>query len=533
MLQTGTAYTPAEIKNLHLKGAMYIRMSTELQVESPENQERAIRTYAAKYGIEIVKTYVDPGVSGITEKREEFQALIDDVEHGRNAYTIVLYLDETRWGRFLDSREAEFHRMRLERKKVICQSCEKPLTLTSNIADRIMTLFRDESASDYCRQLSQKVWAGQCNLVAKGYRQGGVAGFGLRRMLLDENGNPKQELTMGQRKSLLTERVILMPGSDEEQGIVLWMYDQFIAGTTETEIADLLNAKGVKNHFARPWTSGTVREVLTNEKYVGNNLFNRTSGKMKSRTKPNPENEWVRKERAFEPIVDIERFCTVQEIYQERHKKITDEELLQGLRDLYTRQGRLSALIIDEADILPPSSLVSSRFGGLLRVYQMIGYTPKRDYQYVAINQRLRVLHTEIMTDVVCSIENLCGRQIPIDPKTGLLELNHNLSVSVVISRCFTTPTGTRRWKIRFDSGLHPDITVAVRMDTRNEAILDYYILPALEFSYEQLRLSEDNIGFLDSFRTDTLDYLFDLSINIPLDKAVEDGSRISTSYFH
>jgi hypothetical protein len=68
MQQAGTAYTPAEIKCLRLKGAMYIRMSTELQVESPENQERAIRTYAAEYGIKIVKTYADPGVSGSTRK---------------------------------------------------------------------------------------------------------------------------------------------------------------------------------------------------------------------------------------------------------------------------------------------------------------------------------------------------------------------------------------------------------------------------------------------------------------------------------
>jgi DNA invertase Pin-like site-specific DNA recombinase len=117
---------------------MYIRMSTELQVESPENQERAICTYAAEYGIEIVKIYADLGVSGInTEKREQFQTLIDDVEQGRNPFNIVLYLDESRWGRFVDSRETDYHRMRLGRKNVVCQFCEKPLTLTSNIADRI------------------------------------------------------------------------------------------------------------------------------------------------------------------------------------------------------------------------------------------------------------------------------------------------------------------------------------------------------------------------------------------------------------
>ena len=534
MKHSGRAYTQAEIKSLRLKGAMYIRMSTELQVESPENQGRAIRAYAAEYDIEIVKTYADLGVSGInTEKREQFQALLDDVEQGRNAYNIVLYLDESRWGRFVDSREADYHRMRLERKNVVCQSCEKPLTLTSNIADRIMTLLRDESASDYCRQLSQKVWAGQCNLVAKGFRQGGVAGFGLRRMLLDEAGNPKQELTMGQRKSLLTERVILIPGPDAERQTVRWVYDQFIVGKSETEIADQLNEQGVKNHFGRQWSLGTVRELLTNEKYVGNNLFNRTSGKMKSRAKPNPESEWVRREHAFEPIVDMERFCTVQDIYRERNKKTTNEELLQGLRDLYASQGRLSALIIDEADFLPPSSLFRTRFGGLLRAYRMIGYTPERDYQYIAINQRLRSLHAEIVADVIQNIENLCGRRIPIDSESSLLELNHNLLISIVISRCFTTPAGTRRWKIRFDTGLHPDITVAVRMDTRNEAIKDYYLLPALEFSHELIKLSEDNVGLLDSFRTDTLDYLLNLSVNISLDKAVEDGARHNNTYSH
>lgn len=534
MQQTGTAYTPDEIRRLHLKGAMYIRMSTDLQVESPENQARAIRTYADKYGIEIIKIYSDLGISGInTEKREQFQALLDDVEQGRNSYNIVLYLDESRWGRFVDSREADYHRMRLERRNVVCQSCEKQLTLTNTIADRIMTILRDESASDYCRQLSQKVWAGQCNLITKGFRQGGTAGFGLRRLLLDETGNPKQELTIGQRKSLLTERVVLVPGPDTEREAVIWIYDQFIAGMNEAEIAIQLNAQGIPNHFNRPWSRGTVREVLTNEKYVGNNVFNRTSGKMKSKAKPNPETEWVRKDQAFESIVDQERFYTVQGIYRERNKKTTDEELLQGLRDLYTKQGRLSALIIDESDFLPPSSLFRTRFGGLLRAYRMIGYTPERDYQYVAINQRLRVLHAEIVEDIVQSIENLCGRRIPIDPESCLLEFNHNLFISIVICRCFTTSAGTRRWKIRFDSGLRPDITIAVRMDTHNEAIKDYYILPALEFSYEQLKLSEDNIGLLDSFRTDTFDYLLDLGVNISLDKAVEYGTRSSSTYSH
>ena len=522
MRQMGTAYTIEEIKELRLKSAIYIRMSTELQVESPENQEREILAYADTYGIEIVKIYADLGVSGMTaERREQFQALLDDVEYRRNQYSIVLYLDDSRWGRFVDSRDADYYRMRLERKGVICQACDKPLTMTNTIVDRIMTMLKDESASDYCRQLSQKVFVGQSNLIMKGFRQGGPAGFGLRRMLIDESGHPKQELYRGQRKSLLTERVVLVPGPESEQEAVRWMYEQCIAGCRESEIAKTLNTSGWLTDFGRPWTKSTVQEVLTNEKYIGNNLFNRSSGKLKSRRKANPESEWIRKEGAFQPVVDVERFFAVQSIIQERNRKMSDAYLLENLKALHLKAGRLSAMIIDEAENMPPSSLYQNRFGGLLRAYRLIGYIPERDYRYVEINQRLRIMHSDIMSQTVSDIENLCGRKIFLDPSTSLLELNHRMFISIVISRCFLTPSGMRRWKIRFDTGLRPDITVAVRMDSVNEEIHDYYILPALEFGHSDLKLQDENTDLLDSFRADSLEFLLSLSVNISLDKAV------------
>lgn len=522
MRQPGTAYSIDEIKSLRLKGAIYIRMSTELQVESPENQERQLRAYAYSYNIEIVKQYADLGASGMTaERREQFQALLEDVEFSRNNYSIVLYLDDSRWGRFIDSREAEYYRMKLERKGVLCQACDKPLTMTNTIADRIMTILKDESASDYCRQLSQKVFVGQCNLILKGYRQGGPAGFGLRRMLVDEHGKPKQELSRGQRKSLQTERVVLVPGPGQEQDRICWMYDQFIAGIRELDIAKALNEEGCLTDFGRPWTRGTVREVLTNEKYIGNNLFNRSSCKLKSKQKTNPEEEWVRKEGAFSAVVDVDRFNAVQAIIRERHRKISDSALLDRLKSLQLQVGRLSAMIIDETEYMPPSTLYRNRFGGLLRAYRLIGYIPERDFKYVEINQKLRILHKDIVFETVSSVERMCGRSVFVEPTTGLLELNHNLFISIVVSRCCIAASGVRRWKIRFDTGLHPDITVAVRMDVGNSNVHDYYILPALEFGYNELKLKDDNVDMLDSFRTDNLNYLFRMGINIELDKVV------------
>ena len=58
-------------------------------------------------------------------------------------------------------------------------------------------------------------------------------------------------------------------------------------------------------------------------------------------------------------------------------------------------------------------------------------------------------------------------------------------------------------------------------MNAANENIHDYYILPALEFGQADLKLQDENADLLDSFRTDSLEYLLGMSVNISLDKAV------------
>lgn len=48
--------------------------------------------------------------------------------------------------------------------------------------------------------------------------------------------------------------------------------------------------------------------MLTNEKYIGNNVFNRISFKLKMLRTVNQPDKWVRKEGAFEAIVPPETF---------------------------------------------------------------------------------------------------------------------------------------------------------------------------------------------------------------------------------
>ena len=48
-------------------------------------------------------------------------------------------------------------------------------------------------------------------------------------------------------------------------------------GRTERQIAEALNAEGYRTDLNRQWTRATVHQVLTNEKYIGNNVFSKVS----------------------------------------------------------------------------------------------------------------------------------------------------------------------------------------------------------------------------------------------------------------
>ena len=77
--------------------------------------------------------------------------------------------------------------------------------------------FKRYMAAEYARELSNKVFAGQCRLIRLGFRQGGMAGYGLRRMRIDQKGEHLGILDRGQYKSLQTDRVVLVPGPEEEK----------------------------------------------------------------------------------------------------------------------------------------------------------------------------------------------------------------------------------------------------------------------------------------------------------------------------
>lgn len=495
------------------RAAQYVRMSTDHQKYSTENQKDAIAAYAARHNLTIVRTYEDAGRSGLRiEGRNALKQLIEDVRKRRADYSVVIAYDVSRWGRFPDADESAYYEYTCKEAGIRVQYCAEQFENDGSLSSTIIKSMKRAMAGEYSRELSAKVFAGQCRLIGLGFRQGGSPGYGLRRQLIDEHRIPKADLSRGEYKSLQTDRVILKPGPPHEIGVVQRIYRCFVLQLkTEAEIAAMLNEEGTANEFGRPWTRGTIHQILTNEKYVGNNIYNRVSFKLKQKRVINPPEMWVRADHVFDAVIDNDFFLAAKRMIDERSKRLTDEEMLERLTILLKQKGHLSGLVIDEVDEMPSSSVYRTRFGSLVRAYQLVGYDPGRDYRYVETNRALRTMFPEVLEKTLAGIRE-GGGTVEFDKLTDILTINGEFTASIVIARCLHTQAGFLRWKLRLDTGLRPDITIAIRMDGQNAEILDYYLLPGIDISKDRLRLAEENGIYLDAYRFDDLDMLFGLS---------------------
>jgi DNA invertase Pin-like site-specific DNA recombinase len=503
------------------KAAVYVRMSTEHQQYSTENQADVVREYAAKRGIEIVRTFADGGKSGLRiDGRDGLKQLIDTAVGGSADFESILVYDVSRWGRFQDADESAYYEYICKRAGITVHYCAEQFENDGSIGSNIVKTVKRAMAGEYSRELSAKVFQGQCRLIELGYRQGGPAGFGLRRMLVDETGKAKGELRIGEKKSIQTDRVILVPGPDDEIASVRRVYRMFLEERrTEGEIAHALNAAGVRTDRGAPWTRGTIRQLLTNEKYIGQNVFNRVSFKLKKKRVRNSPEMWVRDEDAFEPIVDVAAFHTVRGIILGRHRRLSDDEMLGRLKALLDQHGKLSGVLIDEVEGMPSTATYRHRFGTLHRAYELIGFTPDRDFAFVEANRQLRAFFPHLVDEVASALGG-AGARVERDPETDLMTVNGLFTVSVVLSRYEVTPTGSPRWTLRFDRSLYPDITIAVRMDASNAAALDYYLLPSMDVRAERLRVGHENFLGIDAYRFDSLGYFFGMAELVSIEAA-------------
>jgi len=369
--------TPAKAPDrVPIRAAEYVRMSTDHQKYSTENQSEANRLYAEFRRMEIIRRYVDEGKSGLTfERRRSLQRLISDVQSGTADFKVILVYDVSRWGRPQDPDEAAYYEFMCKRAGIAVHYCAEPFENDGSALATLSKNMKRWMAGEFSRDLSIKVFAGQSRLVRLGYRTGGSAPFGLRRLLVDQGGTPKGYLAYGERKSIQTDRIVLVPGEPKTIEIVRWIFDAFAnRGKQETEIARELNRDGILSARGTLWADHHVRTVLTNENYIGNLVWNRQSLKLKAGLVRNPPSQWIRASGVIAPIVDRKLFERAEAIRIKRAARLSREQRLEALRRIFRKHGTLSIALIEKAPNAPSVHSYAHWFGSLRNAYRLVGF---------------------------------------------------------------------------------------------------------------------------------------------------------------
>ena len=374
-----------------IRAAQYVRMSTDHQKYSIANQAQVNHAYAERRDMVIVRTYADEGKSGLhIANRAALKQLIRDVVTGEADFSTILVYDVSRWGRFQDADESAHYEFICRQAGVRVEYCAEQFENDGTSISTILKAIKRLMAGEYSRELSTKIFTAQCRIASMGFRLGGQAGYGFRRLLVDETRAAKFVLRWGDCKSIASDRVSLIPGPPEELDMVRRIFSMFVHDRlSEARIAKALNARGFVTDRGRPWYPHTIEGILRNEKYIGNNVWNKKSFKLKKTVKRNPPETWLRTEGAFEAIVDRPLFDAAQAIYRARRQStwtgrprgFSNEQMLDALRRLFEKHGYLSHWLINREKGMPSFGVYAARFGGLQQAYLQVGYDCK-DYRF-------------------------------------------------------------------------------------------------------------------------------------------------------
>jgi DNA invertase Pin-like site-specific DNA recombinase len=497
--------------------AQYLRMSTDHQQYSLDNQADAIARYAAEHGFAIVKTYSDAAKSGLRLKnRAGLKQLLKDVAEGQLAFRAILVYDVSRWGRFQDADEAAHYEYLCKSSGVPVHYCAEMFPNDNSMSGLILKAVKRTMAGEYSRELSVKVRAGLFRLATLGYKLGGSAVYGLRRQLLDRKGTPKQLLAYGEHKSITDERVILVPGPPEEIATVRRIFHEFAdENRSPHSITARLNRDGIPYLRGAKWRACTVRNILQDPHYVGIQVWGRTTAFLKGPVKRLPSERWAICPKAFEPIISQGLFVRAQQTVASLTCRLSDEQILDRLRQVLKSHGRLTSKLIGHSRLCPAAGTFYLRFGGLLNVYAQLGYSRPEQAAAIASRTRTIVIRRELIKSLLGQFPNQLEeihlsfrfRSRLRDPRSGLL-------IAVMIARYCPTKKGEVRWTLDCGGIREEDrnrVTVLALLDEKNTTVKELKVFPRVDFPGTRIYLRKENKWLQSGARLERIADFFDV----------------------
>lgn len=288
--------TITEEKAVKIRCAAYCRVSSdsEDQLNSFMAQTRYYsQVFEDSETEELIDIYADEGITGTREdKRDEFQRMLKDCRKGKidRIYTKSI-------SRFARNTRDCLKNVRELKSLGITIFFEKENIDTANMTDEMMITIMGGLAQEESTSISQNLR------------------WGIKKRM--ENGTIKM-CTPVFGYELVNGELFLNP---DEAEIVRQIFDWYLSGCGTAKIAKMLNAKNiVRKGKSCHWTPGTVKLMLTNEKYIGDQLFqkNYTTDTLPFRQVVNKgERDQYYYSDRHEPIVSRNDFDKVQKILAE------------------------------------------------------------------------------------------------------------------------------------------------------------------------------------------------------------------------
>ncbi|MDQ0902777.1 site-specific DNA recombinase [Paenibacillus sp. V4I7] len=294
------------------RAAIYPRYSSDNQrEESIEAQVRAMEGYCKRNDFEIVRVYPDRAKSATSDKRPEFQKMIED--SGKGLFDVVVVHKLDRFSR--DKYDSAKY------KRILKKNGVKLLSVTENLDGSpesvILESLLEGMAEYYSKNLSREVMKGMRETAYQLKHTGGLP-------------------PIGYSVDPITKKYII---NEDERGIVETTFSMFLAGHGYNQIIRELAEKGYKSRYGKPVSKGTLGTILRNEKYTGTYIFNLTDGKdfegKRNGNRKKADEDVIRVEGGMPTLIS-------KEVFQQAQEKMDDNKRQPGAykaKEMYLLSG--------------------------------------------------------------------------------------------------------------------------------------------------------------------------------------------------
>ena len=293
------------VKRIIKKVCAYARVSTdsEEQLTSYSSQINHYTNYIkSNTDWEFAGVYADEGISGTqVKKRTEFMRMIDDALNGKIDMIIAKSIS-----RFARNTLDTLKYVRLLREHNVDVYFEKENIHTLELDSEMFLTLYSAFAQAESESTSQNVKMGMRAKMKRGEMNG------IARIYGYVWNKETKELEI----------------NEEQAKIVRKVFDWYINGKGTQTIARLLNEKGILTYTGKRWTSSRIRNMIINEKYVGDLISQKwyIESPISHRAVQNfgEKEKYYVKEHHI-PIITREVWDKAQEIYEKRSSKVIPE----------------------------------------------------------------------------------------------------------------------------------------------------------------------------------------------------------------